>query len=747
MENNQKKWYVDRYLYLCMTVCFGIALISIGYFIYRGNGIFTVRDDFNVQQIPFSIAVNDAVKNRQWGWMWNVDLGTNIIGAFSFYNLGSPFFWCSVLFPAEWFPYVVGWLYILKYVVAGMTAYLYIRRFINNREWAVLGAVLYAFSGFQTTNLMFYHFHDVVAFFPLLLLAFETLIVNQRRGGLALAVGINCLVNYYFFCGEIIFLVIYFICRIGIHKTAIKTVILCCVEGILGIGMAGFMFIPSVLFIRTNPKASFDMLSIDHIFYSFAQYLKILAGILLPAEPMHSQSFITSSDYSSTAAYLPGVGLVLVIAYVVRERGWIRRLLVTSVVISLSPILNCVYTGFSQDYRRWWYMPILIMALASAIVLDHYENYKIKISSIINLSLVITFATIVSYYVKQEKFSLYSRNTFAGLVAWAVGSCIVIWLLSYSVRMFRIGIWGMVILTSILTTSITLHLYRTDEVTSEEWKHKWQLDRQLVNYDINYRYDADNSASYIGGVHPLRTFNSTITGSIFEMHRAFELSRSPAWLSYDVDGVAALMAGKYYFVNQPEKDDEIIQSLDYDSGTRYLIGRKACPIGFTYDTYISQSDFRQIERENRGYAALKSLVVNEQYQQEVAQYLDEVDINTIHGEDMKYDIEKNQNNIVNIYEMNSKGFKAQATRENVTYAFFSVPYDEGWKAYLNGSKISIMKVNGMMAIQLKSGENNICFRYHIPGFHIGIVISIFSVLIFVIYKGHRIKFLDNFARV
>ena len=392
-------------------------------------------------------------------------------------------------------------------------------------------------------------------------------------------------------------------------------------------------------------------------------------------------------------------------------------------------------------------MPILIMALASAIVLDHYENYKIKISAIINLSLVITVAAIVSYYIKHEKFSLYSRNTFAGLVAWAVGSCIVIWLLSYSVRMFRIGIWGMVILTSILTTSITLHLYRTDEVAPEEWKHKWQIDRQLENYDINYRYDADNSASYIGGVHPLRTFNSTITGTIFEMHRAFELSRSPAWLSYDVEGVAALMAGKYYFVSQPEEDDEIIQTLNYDSGTSYLIEREACPIGFTYETYISQSEFRQIEREKRGYAALKSLVVDEQHQQEVAQYLDEVDINTIHAEDMKYDIEKNQKNIVNIYEMNSKGFKAQATCKNVTYAFFSVPYDKGWNAYLNGSQIRIMKVNGMMAIQLKSGENDICFRYQIPGFHIGIVTSIISMFIFVLYGCYGTKFSHNFTRV
>lgn len=230
--------------------------------------------------------------------------------------------------------------------------------------------------------------------------------------------------------------------------------------------MAGFLFIPSVLFIRTNPKASLGMLSREHIFYSFSQYLKILGGILLPAEPMHSQAYIMSSDYSSTAAYLPGVGLSFVIAYVIKEKGWIRRLLFISVMISLFPILNSIYTGFSQDYRRWWYMPVLIMALTSAIVLDHYENYKIRISVIINFSLVFAFAAVITYYIKRGKFALFSKEMFIGLVVVALGSCIVIWILSWSSRMFRIGIWGMVILVSVLTTSFTLHLYRTDEESS-----------------------------------------------------------------------------------------------------------------------------------------------------------------------------------------------------------------------------------------------------------------------------------------
>ena len=260
MLNKKTVWYKDKYAYISLGLCFAIAFLSFGYFIWEGDGVFTLMTDFRAQQIPFSIGLNDAIKNANFGWQWNVDLGTNMIGAYSFYNLGSPFFWFSLLFPAEMFPYLVGWIYMLKYAVAGMTAYFYIGRFVEKKDCAVLGAVLCAFSGFQTVNLLFYHFHEVVAFFPLMLLGLEKLVVDRKKGLFAAAVFLNCLLNYYFFAGEVIFLIIYFICRFGLKKESIVGIFQCCLEGVMGIGMAAFLFLPSVIFIQGNPDAGSSLI-------------------------------------------------------------------------------------------------------------------------------------------------------------------------------------------------------------------------------------------------------------------------------------------------------------------------------------------------------------------------------------------------------------------------------------------------------------------------------------------------------
>ena len=77
-----------------LLVLLPILIADGGYYIYYG--------DYNSQQIPFYQLANDAVRTGSFGWNWYTDLGANFIGSYSFYLLGSPFFWLSVLLPRSW---------------------------------------------------------------------------------------------------------------------------------------------------------------------------------------------------------------------------------------------------------------------------------------------------------------------------------------------------------------------------------------------------------------------------------------------------------------------------------------------------------------------------------------------------------------------------------------------------------------------------------------------------------------------
>ena len=246
-----------RYFFV-LAVGFLTAFAVMLPFIVYDSGYFLMYGDFNVQQYPFYMHAHDAILGGAIGWDFKTDLGVNFIGSYSFYNLGSPFFLLTLLLPSRAVPYAIGPLLALKVGCAAMTGYAYIRRFTRFDNYAVLGGLMYAFSGFSVFNMFFNHFHEPMVFFPLMLIALEELMQNDRRGWFAATVAVNVFVNYYFFVAEVVFLVIYFFVRLFLcteWQVTPGKFLTIAFEAALGFGMAGVMVFPSVWEVAKNPRA------------------------------------------------------------------------------------------------------------------------------------------------------------------------------------------------------------------------------------------------------------------------------------------------------------------------------------------------------------------------------------------------------------------------------------------------------------------------------------------------------------
>jgi uncharacterized membrane protein YfhO len=128
-EKGISRPYLKAFLLSALT-----AAVFILPFVIGGRGILYIFTDFNLQQIPFNILSNESIKSGNIFWSWNTDLGSSFLGAYSFYTLGSPFFWLSMLPPAGFFPYLAALLLVLKFGVAGLTSYAFIQRFVKSRR-------------------------------------------------------------------------------------------------------------------------------------------------------------------------------------------------------------------------------------------------------------------------------------------------------------------------------------------------------------------------------------------------------------------------------------------------------------------------------------------------------------------------------------------------------------------------------------------------------------------------------------
>ena len=365
---------------IVFLISFFTALTFLVPYMILDKGLFLFFGDYCVQQVPFYTLAHDAIRSGNIWWNWNTDLGANFIGSYAFYLLGSPFFWLTIPLPSAAVPYTLGPLLALKISVAGMTAYAYISRFVKKQEYAILGGLLYAFSSYSIYDIFFNHFHEPMAFFPLLLIGLEEFMKNDRKGFFAVTVFINAIVNYNFFVGEVVFVVIYWAVRMfsGDWNITVKKYLLLAFEAVIGFGMSCVLIVPAVLAITGNTRTTTFLSGWNLLIYNWPQrYLDIIHSVFFPQDLPSAPNFFPDSNakWSSVAAWLPMFSMSGVISFLLAKRGnWLRRILLICFGCALIPGLNSMFVFFNDAYyARWFYMGVLMLSLATVTAFESTE--------------------------------------------------------------------------------------------------------------------------------------------------------------------------------------------------------------------------------------------------------------------------------------------------------------------------------------------------------------------------------------
>ena len=743
------------------------AAIGFGLFIIRNGGIFSVAGDFNVQQIPFAMYANDAIKSGNVIWDWSLDLGSNFIGGIMFYVLGNPSFWLSLLFPSGMFMHVVGWIYVLKYAFAGLTAFLWIRQFVRNPRNAVIASMMYAFSGFMHEDLLFYHFHDVAALFPLLLLTLDRLVEKGERGPFIFAVTLNVLVNYFFFPGEVIFLAAYFILRFVVENGAktwkkLPGILL---EGVLGCALGAVLLLPAALFVMQNPRVKFDYVGSNSLVFGAERYLFILRGLIFPGEVMSDHSAVIQKNFASCAAYIPMTGMILVFAYLFLRKGkrsWLRRMLVFCLVVAVVPIFNAAFSMFAGLYHRWFYMPVLLFALCGAIVLERIEMdsnlysgttpSEIAVQNGMILWSLITggFIAFLAFvpWSSSEKSKIYRPTLFIIWSCVSVGGTILTWLILTQLRkrrreLFTAGIF----LFSTATLISAIYLYNAaNGEDAEHLRDRIVTSAQFQDPGPEYRFtNTDNPETLTHGFQTSANFCSTVSGSIFRFYESLGLKRdvkSPKAPS----GMMNLISARYTYEKE-EKDGKVLAGKAEGKYRTYYIYKDESvpPIGFTYDTYMTRSEFDETVSETRAVVMLKTLVIPDDKEEEVSRVLRHYSASADGSATEPFITSISQSHLPESsrdVRRTTSSFSSTITADADKYAFFSIPNDSGWRARVNGDETEIIDVNGFMAVRISQGENRILLTYTVPGLRAGVLLSAAALIIsaaYIIYMRKKVR--------
>ena len=740
-------------------------------FLIYHDGIFFYYGDYNVQQVPFYILAHRAVRSGRFFWNPYIDLGSSMGGSMSFYLWGSPFFWLTIPFEERLISYILPFIMSLRYGTAMVTSYAWIRRQVRSDLWAVIGSFLYSFSGFHACNIVFQHFHDATVFFPLYLLTFDDIVQKKKTTGFTLMTALMSVINYYFFFGQAVFILLYYIVRYCPSRNLRQIageVVRIILSGVLGLLISAFFLVQSVSGLTGNSRLDNYINGYGIFAYEEGKTpLAIIKTLFMVPDIIAKPTLFSGEQVKngSLAAYLPCFSMAGVIAYCrIFSKSWKKRMILVCGVIAFIPLFNSAFSAFNSEYyARWFYMPILIMAAMTARALESEKRSVLAgsafITAVITVCIMLCALVPVMEDGELKWFSLSSNKDLLviEIAATALQLLILVFLLIVlpgirGMAKYRKPLFAAATIICCLVTNVAV-LYNGNSLIARTGGVKWRqqmLDTkpELRDTSIFFRVETDGTSTnyeMVWGYPTIHCFESTVNPSIFTFYRKIGMIRTvESTLPVDRVGARALLSVRYYIENVLVKHSDTLEEKgglvgyeesDENNGYKIFENENYIPMGFTFDSFIRDEEYSDMKKgEMTDRLLVKDIILTEEQCAKYGRYMQEdehVEEEVMSDQDFARHCRDRAASSCTDFEFTLSGFSAGADLPKENLVFFSVPYDPGFTATVDGTKVPVEKVDGgLMAIPVPAGQHSIEFTYYPAGLKVCSIISAVSAVLF-----------------
>ena len=399
----RKGTYENPYLLYSIFFAF-IWVIVLMPFVMRGNGLIAEADSFN-QSFPVFIYAGDYVRGMFAGRMplfdFRIGLGDDVIATLNVHGFGDVLLFLTAFIPIQYAEEAFIITMLLKYYLCGIAFIIYIRKYISHYLFQVAGALMYAFTIFALVyGSLFWTFINPMIALPLILYGVDNVLENRKKLSLWLILGlfIPSLNGFYFLYQVIIITGIYFFVVSIIRKrNIVKDGFSLIFQGIIGVGLGGVILLPSIVGFLSSTRTSVEgfwessILSIIDLFFAGGDfYFKSFQYLFMPSA---YESIVTIP-----IILLAGAVIILVGKVTNRsgESGEYREFAVLWGVCGLLfclPVFNRIMNGFSYATDRWYYAILLFGIIATVLVMqnDKFFSRKAKVMfwAIAFLSLIV----------------------------------------------------------------------------------------------------------------------------------------------------------------------------------------------------------------------------------------------------------------------------------------------------------------------------------------------------------------------
>lgn len=604
-------------------------------------------------------------------------------------------------------------------------------------------------------------------------------------------------INYFFFFGQVVFLILYWLIRYCPGQRfmmVVKEAGWYALAALLGLALSAFFLIQVWDTVSGNTRLLDVLLGYNMVAYSEPTTpLAILKSFFMLPDLVGRGTLFTSEQVrvSSLSMYVPCFAVSGAIAFLrSQKRGWKRRLLLACLVTAFVPILNSVFAMFNSEYyARWFYMPILMICLVTVEELEDSDCSNLRVGTrwtFLATALFILCAFLPTEAVTEEA---------GGGIAWlqimeypelflveAIVTALMLPALVAMVRGAHLPLpapvsakllsrqsllsshlasnrqrCGLVSRTALVLTAICCVLtqmgvlYNGNSLIAKSGGDKWksqilQNKPVLPGYeDTDFsRIETDGTSTnyeMVWGYPTIHCFESTVSPGIFAFYKGIGKERTvDSKLSFDHIGARAILSARYYLENELVSSDESYsdkggligyRKVGESDGYSIYENQYFIPMGFTFNRYMTEDTYSLLLDED-GTAADRLLAEDIILDDEAAKrygYLFEEQDTELNPSGISSDrfftaCRERAATACSSFRVNHSGFTATTTLEKENLVFFSVPYESGWKAQVDGQDADIVTADyGLMAVYVPEGTHTITFTYLPYGFEPAVIIS------------------------
>ncbi len=770
-------WLTDRtgiWIAASLILAIGIPVFW-DYLSFRKVYIFKdIGSDTYNQLYPFYVHLSEYLRSQGLPkWSFHQGMGQNIFPV-GINNLFNPILY---LFGRRYLVFVIAYVEVFKIVLAGSLFYLYLRTLSLTLFSSVIGALLMAFSGYMILGSGWYGHATLVVYGTFLLLAFEKLFKQNQWAFFPLAVALIGSYSAFYLYIFSLFLLLYTIFRFiderGFRFTSLSALLLKMFGlGLLGVLISAVFMLSDLTRMLQSPRVSGDAAIISNLSSRPVFALEAPLHYITAAMRFFSNDMLGTGslfrgwyNYLEAPALYAGTLSLLLFPHVFiyldnRHRFLYAAFLGFWALLILFPYFRYAFYMFAGNYYKGglsFFIPVTVLfyGLKALSTLERSSrlNPILLVATLMTLMAVLFFPYEENGAIIPEvrMLSITSLMLFSFLLL-LLGSCQYRYLAKAALL-----IWLCIELGFFAFFTVNKRVSLTaEELGARVGFNDYSIEavRYIKSMDESfYRI----SKGYRSGLSPHCNFNDAQiqdfygTSSYYSFNQKYYLSFLFALNIIEQNDkhhlrcapglgnrpILQTFASIKYHLTRNDRSPYLTSG--YDLINRFhnvyvLKNNHYLPLGFTYDRYVTLTHFSTITKYLKDIALMKAFVIDDDRSDSLGG-LAAFDKGRLKAEytmaEYRKDVSARKTETLKIDYHDQNTIRGTIALTGDKLLFFSIPYDKGWRCFVDGEKVPLERVNiGFMGVLLRKGTHTVELRYGIMYFGPSLAVSLSALLLY-----------------